>query len=41
MLASWAEDDPSDMEHFEPEEDSAIAVLPADMDDEEDDDVYY
>ena len=42
MLASWAEDDPSGMEHFEPEEDSAIAVLPADMDDEEvDDDVYY
>lgn len=42
MLASWAEDDPSDMEHFEPEEDSAIAVLPADMEDEEaDDDVYY
>ena len=42
MLASWAEDDPSGMEHFEPEEDSAIAVLPADMEDEEaDDDVYY
>ena len=41
MLASWAEDDPSGMEHFEPEEDSAIAALPADMDDEEDDDVYY
>lgn len=42
MLASWAEDDPSGMEHFEPEEYSAIAVLPADMDDEEvDDDVYY
>ena len=41
MLASWAEDDPSGMEHFEHEEDSAIAVLPADMDDEEDDDVYY
>lgn len=42
MLASWAEDDPSDMEHFEPEEDSAIAVLPADMEDEEvDDGVYY
>lgn len=42
MLASWAEDDPSDMEHFEPEEDSVIAVLPADMEDEEvDDGVYY
>lgn len=42
MLASWAEDDPSDMEHFEHEEDSAIAVLPADMEDEEEDDgVYY
>ena len=42
MLASWAEDDPSGMEHFEPEEDSAIAALPADMEDEEaDDDVYY
>ena len=42
MLASWAEDDPSGMEHFEPEEDSAIAMLPADMEDEEvDDDVYY
>ena len=41
MLASWAEDDPSGMEHFEPEEDSAIAALTADMDDEEDDDVYY
>ena len=42
MLASWAEDDPSGMEHFEPEEDSAIAVLPADMEDEEvEDDVYY
>lgn len=42
MLASWAEDDPSDMEHFEPEEDSAIAMLPADMEDEEvEDDVYY
>jgi len=42
MLASWAEDDPSGMEHFEPEEDSAIAELPADMEDEEvDDDVYY
>lgn len=42
MLASWAEDDPSDMEHFEPEEDSAIAALPADMEDEEvDDGVYY
>ena len=42
MLATWAEDDPSGMEHFEPEEDSAIAVLPADMEDEEvDDDVYY
>ena len=42
MLASWAEDDPSGMEHFEPEEDSAIAALPADMEDEEvEDDVYY
>ena len=42
MLASWAEDDPSGMEHFEPEEDSAIAALPADMEDEElDDGVYY
>lgn len=41
MLASWAEDDPSDMEHFEPEEDSTIAILPADMEDEEDDGVYY
>ena len=42
MLASWAEDDPSGMEHFEPEEDSAIAMLPADMEDEEvDDGVYY
>lgn len=42
MLASWAEDDPSGMEHFEPEEDSAIAMLPADMEDEEvDDSVYY
>ena len=42
MLASWAEDDPSGMEHFEPEEDSAVAALPADMEDEEvDDGVYY
>ena len=42
MLASWAEDDPSDMEHFEPEEDSAIAALPADMEDEEnEEDVYF
>ncbi len=42
MLASWAEDDPSGMEHFEPEEDSAIDVLPTDMEDEEaDDSVYY
>lgn len=42
MLATWEEDDASDMEHFEPEEDSAIAMLPADMEDEEvDDDVYY
>lgn len=42
LLAAWAEDDPSGMEHFEPEEDSAIAVLPADMEDEETDDgVYY
>lgn len=42
MLASWAEDDPSGMEHFEPEEDSAIAMLPANMEDEEvEDDVYY
>lgn len=42
MLASWAEDDPSDMEHFEPEEDFAIAALPADMEDEEnEEDVYF
>lgn len=42
LLASWAEDDPSDMEQFEPEEDSAIAILPADMEDEEiNDSVYY
>ena len=42
MLATWEEDDASDMEHFEPEEDSAIAMLPADMEDEEvEDDVYY
>ena len=42
MLASWAEDDPSDMEHFEPEEDSAIAMLPADMEDEDnEEDVYF
>lgn len=42
MLASWAEDDPSGMEHFEPEEDSAIAALPADMEDEEnEEDVYF
>lgn len=42
MLATWEEDDPSGMEHFEPEEESVLAVLPADMEDEEvDDNVYY
>lgn len=42
MLATWAEDDASDMEHFEPEEESAIALMPADMQDEvNEEDVYY
>lgn len=42
MLASWAEDDPSGLEHFDPEEESAIALMPADMEDEEnEEDVYF
>lgn len=42
LLATWEEDDPSGMEHFEPEEELVLAVLPADMEDEEvDDGVYY